>query len=146
MVLIGSTGEPTVNPGLVTPEGIDLSNEYTILLGKRGSPKRRSASVRQTVFAPLGKHSEKPLVFRSEIEKLMEGRRRIELFCRHNATAEWDAWGNQVGAHDAGVIKKRKIAPARSEEHTSELQSLMRISYAVFCLKTKTKDRIINTK
>src|SRR3546814_7277918 len=28
--------------------------------------------------------------------------------------------------------------PRRSEEHTSELQSLMRISYAVFCLKTKT--------
>src|SRR3546814_5122698 len=28
---------------------------------------------------------------------------------------------------------------ARSEEHTSELQSLMRISYAVFCLKKKTK-------
>src|SRR3546814_6887258 len=28
---------------------------------------------------------------------------------------------------------------ARSEEHTSELQSLMRISYAVFCLKTKKK-------
>src|SRR3546814_10705747 len=27
----------------------------------------------------------------------------------------------------------------RSEEHTSELQSLMRISYAVFCLKTKTR-------
>src|SRR3546814_5062174 len=29
---------------------------------------------------------------------------------------------------------------ARSEEHTSELQSLMRISYAVFCLKKKNKD------
>src|SRR3546814_7376340 len=29
---------------------------------------------------------------------------------------------------------------ARSEEHTSELQSLMRISYAVFCLKKKTKN------
>src|SRR3546814_8214940 len=28
-------------------------------------------------------------------------------------------------------------SPARSEEHTSELQSLMRISYAVFCLKKK---------
>src|SRR3546814_8518938 len=28
----------------------------------------------------------------------------------------------------------------RSEEHTSELQSLMRISYAVFCLKTKKKN------
>src|SRR3546814_2786623 len=30
-------------------------------------------------------------------------------------------------------------ASCRSEEHTSELQSLMRISYAVFCLKKKTK-------
>src|SRR3546814_8947139 len=30
--------------------------------------------------------------------------------------------------------------PRRSEEHTSELQSLMRISYAVFCLKKKTKN------
>src|SRR3546814_4191596 len=31
------------------------------------------------------------------------------------------------------------LAPRRSEEHTSELQSLMRISYAVFCLKKKKK-------
>src|SRR3546814_2344952 len=30
-----------------------------------------------------------------------------------------------------------KVRPNRSEEHTSELQSLMRISYAVFCLKKK---------
>src|SRR3546814_2014526 len=34
---------------------------------------------------------------------------------------------------------------ARSEEHTSELQSLMRISYAVFCLKKKKKQTEINT-
>src|SRR3546814_2844412 len=33
---------------------------------------------------------------------------------------------------------ERQGAPPRSEEHTSELQSLMRISYAVFCLKKKT--------
>src|SRR3546814_3299974 len=32
-------------------------------------------------------------------------------------------------------------ASARSEEHTSELQSLMRISYAVFCMKQKTNPR-----
>src|SRR3546814_3644116 len=32
-----------------------------------------------------------------------------------------------------------RAATRRSEEHTSELQSLMRISYAVFCLKKKTK-------
>src|SRR3546814_4556753 len=34
-------------------------------------------------------------------------------------------------------------APARSEEHTSELQSLMRISYAVFCLKKKQQKKNI---
>src|SRR3546814_2417750 len=33
----------------------------------------------------------------------------------------------------------------RSEEHTSELQSLMRISYAVFCLKKKKKNKKSNT-
>src|SRR3546814_10259022 len=34
----------------------------------------------------------------------------------------------------------------RSEEHTSELQSLMRISYAVFCLKKKKKSKISKNK
>src|SRR3546814_992883 len=34
-------------------------------------------------------------------------------------------------------------AGTRSEEHTSELQSLMRISYAVFCLKKKNKPHLI---
>src|SRR3546814_2191125 len=34
----------------------------------------------------------------------------------------------------------------RSEEHTSELQSLMRISYAVFCLKKQNKQTHINTR
>src|SRR3546814_4125004 len=38
-----------------------------------------------------------------------------------------------------GIARQRHPAE-RSEEHTSELQSLMRISYAVFCLKKKKKD------
>src|SRR3546814_2113286 len=44
--------------------------------------------------------------------------------------------GNQRRQHR----RHRHAAEQRSEEHTSELQSLMRISYAVFCLK-KTKDK-----
>src|SRR3546814_1251606 len=36
---------------------------------------------------------------------------------------------------------RKSLDHARSEEHTSELQSLMRISYAVFCLKKKTKTK-----
>src|SRR3546814_4289436 len=39
--------------------------------------------------------------------------------------------------HASGSAKQRQRPPMRSEEHTSELQSLMRISYAVFCLKKK---------
>src|SRR3546814_7618091 len=37
------------------------------------------------------------------------------------------------------VTERRRFVLPRSEEHTSELQSLMRISYAVFCLKKKKK-------
>src|SRR3546814_6007664 len=40
---------------------------------------------------------------------------------------------------EAGALRQETIA-RRSEEHTSELQSLMRISYAVFCLKKKNKN------
>src|SRR3546814_3704519 len=42
----------------------------------------------------------------------------------------------------AGGLGKRLGSATRSEEHTSELQSLMRISYAVFCLKKKTEQHI----
>src|SRR3546814_2304819 len=50
-----------------------------------------------------------------------------------------EAAGDEVGWKarcDAGV-RTRGHRATRSEEHTSELQSLMRISYAVFCLKKK---------
>src|SRR3546814_6300508 len=43
--------------------------------------------------------------------------------------------------HNGGI----GAAGKRSEEHTSELQSLMRISYAVFCLKKKKSYLIYNT-
>src|SRR3546814_17631805 len=46
------------------------------------------------------------------------------------------------GSGGRSGLPKRKACPAtRSEEHTSELQSLMRISYAVFCLKNKKRTR-----
>src|SRR3546814_4432849 len=42
-------------------------------------------------------------------------------------------------AHPQRLLLRSPGARHRSEEHTSELQSLMRISYAVFCLKKKTQ-------
>src|SRR3546814_5312060 len=53
--------------------------------------------------------------------------------------------GTAVAAFSAAGACWRRLTPVirvstcRSEEHTSELQSLMRISYAVFCLKNKTQ-------
>src|SRR3546814_10243425 len=52
------------------------------------------------------------------------------------------------GAARRGRLRQARSAPPpwhrgrRSEEHTSELQSLMRISYAVFCLKKKNRTNI----
>src|SRR3546814_6585197 len=58
--------------------------------------------------------------------------RAIEFHVEHRRTADL------VRLH-AARSGDRLQHPHRSEEHTSELQSLMRISYAVFCLKKKTK-------
>src|SRR3546814_9975369 len=56
-----------------------------------------------------------------------------------------------ASATAGAVLSEKLTTPAmphgpRSEEHTSELQSLMRISYAVFCLKKKKKNITITTK
>src|SRR3546814_6880198 len=51
-----------------------------------------------------------------------------------------------AGGFGNAYIYARFRLQGRSEEHTSELQSLMRISYAVFCLKKKTREtKTINT-
>src|SRR3546814_4465101 len=63
------------------------------------------------------------------------------------AVSERDAGSEPVG-REAGAVhgpdNARAGAGGRSEEHTSELQSLMRISYAVFCLKKKKKQNTLN--
>src|SRR3546814_6765142 len=52
-----------------------------------------------------------------------------------------------IGFRPGLQLRRFAQTGARSEEHTSELQSLMRISYAVFCLnKTKNKFRLIFSK
>src|SRR3546814_1478881 len=64
-------------------------------------------------------------LFRSDLRHVRHARRRRA----------------RLGDGDRRHAHRRPAAPdhrLRSEEHTSELQSLMRISYAVFCLKKKT--------
>src|SRR3546814_10775955 len=54
---------------------------------------------------------------------------------------EWRRFKRRWDSSHQGVANAHKVATleGRSEEHTSELQSLMRISYAVFCLKKKNR-------
>src|SRR3546814_1105720 len=73
-------------------------------------------------------------------------RQRVHPIGHAAETEQHDAEENRLeeesGEHFIGEQGAGDIADAfhiRSEEHTSELQSLMRISYAVFCLKKKTK-------
>src|SRR3546814_5655446 len=52
--------------------------------------------------------------------------------------------GQAVGLYVRARADAAQISRERSEEHTSELQSLMRISYAVFCLKKKKEEVYTN--
>src|SRR3546814_8055003 len=86
----------------------------------------------------------------AELIRLTAGHPRFELV--FVSSRELD--GQPVSAHVAeyeGSLRYANVpheslgdfnvdACVRSEEHTSELQSLMRISYAVFCLKKKTQE------
>src|SRR3546814_9091528 len=58
------------------------------------------------------------------------------------ADVEQRQHGIQHRAADVLEVDVDAVRAGRSEEHTSELQSLMRISYAVFCLKKKKKSKV----
>src|SRR3546814_1459163 len=90
----------------------------TLFRSASDTPCRRASS---PVFAPASASFSTPMICSSEnlvrfiCPSSLQGRTLINV-------------GGKSGGH-------------RSEEHTSELQSLMRISYAVFCLKKKTKSK-----
>src|SRR3546814_8219849 len=63
----------------------------------------------------------------------------VSLRCRQLQDEQGSAAHDQGHDRRSGRCLCGIRAPLRSEEHTSELQSLMRISYAVFCLKKKKK-------
>src|SRR3546814_3035171 len=58
-------------------------------------------------------------------------------------SAEASVWRSTLVLRSGGGDRPTEGEQSRSEEHTSELQSLMRISYAVFCLKKKNIPEII---
>src|SRR3546814_2339706 len=91
----------------------------------RGDQERCGPAATAQIFCDLGPHPR----HRATVVETLQHRR---------APAVLRPARKQCG-RQAGARCRPGILVGRSEEHTSELQSLMRISYAVFCLKKKKK-------
>src|SRR3546814_10911408 len=83
------------------------------------------------------RHDEPARAVSAQFDGLIAGDRRTGIGLLHLREDPYP-----VGEIDItqGIVNRSRGGNVRSEEHTSELQSLMRISYAVFCLKKKTQN------
>ena len=73
-------------------------NTEIVLLGRRGSPQRLAADVREVIFEPAREHSRKPDEFFARVERYCPGP-RLELFGRQSRSG-WAAWGDQATKFD----------------------------------------------
>src|SRR3546814_10488348 len=90
------------------------------------TPVRSAADMRRFIRVPVRLHANDPnFIAPLDLERSEAFSAKKNPFFEHAEVQFWLAVRN-------GMFEER------SEEHTSELQSLMRISYAVFCLKKKT--------
>src|SRR3546814_2662811 len=115
------------------------------------------AKVKSGVVESVARQGHSVLNFDDPITRGMarHARGRIVWFSLEGGANRGGGLAEHIGAGDMAVL--REPGPAgghivlykdrdrvRSEEHTSELQSLMRISYAVFCLKKKKTNKASN--
>src|SRR3546814_5201342 len=116
------------------------------MVGIRQEHRRQAIKSDHTVGLGIGNRLHKILAPQALVVGMMAERERhrdAKLFGPHRdsrqpRTEEIAIFLNE--RHDVADFLEFLVDPAfRSEEHTSELQSLMRISYAVFCLKKKKK-------
>src|SRR3546814_10010861 len=124
------------------------SSDLTLdLVAEEIEPQRLFLARREKVYDPAA-HSELARVGHCFHTHIAVGLQQLGQFIDRNAFAGGEGrhqLTDTEGSHgplrdgiDGGEHQLRLLAFLRSEEHTSALQSLMRISYAVFCLKKKT--------
>src|SRR3546814_2655842 len=86
----------------------------------------------------------RPVLHDQPGDRLLPVRRRAAAHRRQHLLGQPAARLRRAAAEDEGPHRRAERHLQRSEEHTSELQSLMRISYAVFCLKKKKNMKTSN--
>src|SRR3546814_3803881 len=117
---------------------------YTTLFRSVGGSEQRSGAAGEDTVRRVGHDVERKgrvgqrvddPVLEHEARAVMAFLARLEH--EHHSAGQTVAGGAEQ-LRRADEHRDMRVVPARSEEHTSELQSLMRISYSVFCLKKKT--------
>lgn len=98
-VKLSDNGTPAWGCGFWT-----RSNAEICLLATKGKPKRVASDVHQIIMSKRSKHSSKPHIVYSKIERLLGKLPRIELFARTRREG-WNAWGNQVPKETQLLIK-----------------------------------------
>src|SRR3546814_7125817 len=109
-----------------------------------------SSDLRCRALAVRGSHTVRPRIAAADHHNMLAGRRdrsarrgaHLVVACHPlvllGQELHREADARQFGTRNLQRARMLRPSGQRSEEHTSELQSLMRISYAVFCLKKKT--------
>src|SRR3546814_3178763 len=108
------------------PRGIRFYRHTTALIRLIDNPSVRARHVRDSLGLTTGDDGDSGNTGTAEPSRKRNAR---------SAFGRTAPFGGTFASHFV-----RRAGRGRSEEHTSELQSLMRISYAVFCLKKKNKD------
>src|SRR3546814_5046819 len=88
---------------------------------------------RHSLWSPFGPPSQTPLLPQAAAASTLE--RPIPHLQLRSAVSMWCRFPAKTSPFS--IASELHFLQLRSEEHTSEIQSLMRISYAVFCLKKK---------
>jgi len=88
-IKVALSGRPMTGMGYWTQQNAEF-----VLLGTRGRPRRKSASVHSVVMERRGRHSEKPEAVQERIEELLDGP-YCELFARRRRDG-WTCWGNEL--------------------------------------------------
>src|SRR3546814_6509515 len=102
-------------------------------MGREISPPTRRAAALAVIANPFADR------FQDDLEILMQIGEELGRLLGDKAVAALDVDPSVIESYGKAAIvgEGGELEHARSEEHTSELQSLMRLSYAVFCLKKK---------